>query len=77
MMVTCIFTAVCQATWENVVSSVTQSGGSYSRLRKRRRGTWSLRPAWWGSSPCSPSLPVSPTATGEMILQYRGAAYVT
>lgn len=54
-----------QATWESVVSSVTWSGGSFSRLRRRRGGTWSLQPAWWSSSPCSLLPPVSPTAMGE------------
>lgn len=53
------------ATWGSAVSSVTWSGGNFSRLRKRREETWSLRPAWWSSFLCSPSLPVSPTATGE------------
>uniref|UniRef100_A0A8C8JM64 EGF-like domain-containing protein n=1 Tax=Oncorhynchus tshawytscha TaxID=74940 RepID=A0A8C8JM64_ONCTS len=40
-------------------------GGSYSRPNKRREGTWPSPWAWWSSSPCSPLLPASPTATGE------------
>lgn len=56
---------VYQATWGSAVSSVTWSGGNISRLRKRREETWSSRPAWWSSFPCSQSLPVSPTAMGE------------
>ncbi len=59
------FAVVCPATWGSAVSSVTWSGGSFSRLRRRREETWSLQPAWWSLCPCSPLLPVSPTATGE------------
>lgn len=56
---------VYQATWGNDVSSVTWNGWSFSGLRRRRRGTWSLQPAWLSSFPCSLSQPVSPTAMGK------------
>lgn len=56
---------VYQAIWGNDVSSVTWNGWSFSGLKRRRRGTWSLQPAWWSSFPCSLSQPVSPTAMGK------------
>lgn len=55
----------CLATWGSAVSSVTSSGGIFSRPRRRREETWPSLPAWCCLCRCSPLPPASPTATGE------------
>lgn len=64
--------AACPATWGSAVSSVTSSGGIFSRPSRRREETWPSLPAWCSLCRCSPLLPASHTATGEeAYLKYK------